>query len=235
MQKYLSITFMSLFIFLGYAQASSFKSRALVVVIDLAEQASKHKILYRLETNRANKRIIKYLSKSYSKIIILDKKEATKNNFLNSLKELALDKNIETIDSIVYLHGKNDKYTTGPSICFVQDLLCTNIYSLAKQILAIPNLQHKLRALYSDACWGEQHLNGWLESGFKVAAGSRGVDSNHSTDLKRFMKKWSKGASFSEAIDHANNTFFTKISDRLISDADSTKEILGDDSIVIGN
>lgn len=207
--------------------------RALLVVIDLAEEAAKLKPMYRAETKTAVKRIQRLTRGHYDRLIIHHRKEATRENFLRSLEELLNDPAVKTIDTIIYVHGKNAKYSNGPSLCFVGETPCTSVTELSVQVAALSNSQIKLRALYSDACWGKFHLDAWISAGYKVANGSVGVDSNHSLDLRRFLKKWVAGESFQTANNFANSARFTRVTDWLIENADSFKVIEGNVKIKI--
>jgi hypothetical protein len=144
-------------------------TRALVVVIDLAEQTSGSKILYKNETSVALKRIKKLTSGHYDSVIVHNRKKATREKFLQSLSLLLNDETVSTVDTIVYLHGKNDQYENGPSICFVGEPPCVSLKEISEQVAAIANSQKKLRALYSDACWGEAPhavmVGCWLSGG----------------------------------------------------------------------
>jgi hypothetical protein len=211
--------------------ASWADSKALVVVIDLAEQASGHKIMYKSETSVAVKAIKRLTKGHYDHVIIHHRFEATRANFLQSLEMLFSDPTVTTIDTIVYLHGKNGSYVNGPSVCFVGENPCVNVKDLAMQISLHPEAKNKLRFLYSDACWGRFHLDSWLLAGFKVASGSIGVDANQSVDLRRFLKHWMVGKTFSEAISFANRAPVTKLTDALIRKANSIKLTSGDGGI----
>jgi hypothetical protein len=208
-------------------------TRALVVVIDLAEQASGHKLLYKNETSVALKRIKKLTSGHYDTVIVHNRKEATRENFLQSLNLLLNDVTVSTVDTIVYLHGKNDQYENGPSICFVGETPCVALKEISEQVANLANSQKKLRALYSDACWGKLHMQSWLDAGYQVVNGSEGVDANKSLDLKRFLRLWVSGSSFDEATTYANEAKLTRITDRVIKNANSLKSVLGNKNIRI--
>lgn len=207
--------------------------RALLVVIDLAEEATKLKPMYRAETKTAVKRIQRLTQGHYDRLIIHHRKEATRENFLGSLDELLNDPSVRTIDTIIYVHGKNAQYSNGPSLCFVGETPCPSADEVSHQVAALAHSATKLRALYSDACWGKFHLDAWISAGFKVANGSVGVDSNHSLDLRRFLKKWVAGESFLDANNFANSARFTRVTDWLIEDADSLKVVQGNAEIKI--
>lgn len=218
-------------LFLLSFSASLFANeRALVVVIDLAEMAKKNKMLYKWETAKALHRIKKFTEGHYDHIIIHNRKEATKANFYQSLENLFQNPEVKTIDTIIYLHGQNDSYKTGASVCFVGDA-CSPMKDVAAEISAYPEAKTKLRMMYSDACWGTFHTKYWLEAGYKVANGSKGVDANKSADLKRFLKQWTNGASFEEAIEFANRAPITALTDFLLKDANSIKTVVGDGKI----
>src|SRR5690606_37949102 len=129
----------------------------------------------------------------------------------------------------------NETYKNGPSLCFVDGEECINTRELADEIIKIPNLNNKLRAVYSDACWGTTHMEAWLEAGYKIVSGSRGVDSNRSTDLKRFLQRWTKGENFGDSIDHANGSIMSDIMDAVIKNGNSHKDILGNSKITINS
>ncbi len=213
--------------------AASARSRGLIIVIDLAEEATKHKLLYKTETKAAVQRIKRITKGSYDQTIILHRQKATKVNFVNSVELMLKDQNIEMMDVIIYVHGKNESYVNGPSICFVGDSPCTSMQELSQTLSTFENSKSKLRALYSDACWGRSHLKSWIDAGFKVANGSRGVDSNHSLDLRRFLTFWVEGKSFEDATHFANKALLTRLTDDIIKNADSFKEVIGVGQITI--
>jgi len=207
--------------------------RVLVVVIDLAEQASSYRHFYKMETHTALKKINRITKGHYDQVIVHNRKEATRFNFIKTLMTLLADSSVTTIDTIIYLHGKNEQYENGPSICFVGETPCVAAKDISAQIAIHPEAHAKLRALYSDACWGKLHMQSWLNAGYKVANGSSGVDANQSVDLGRFLRKWVTGTSFGEATAHANKALITRFTDWIIKDANSVKSILGDRDISI--
>ena len=107
---------------------------------------------------------------------------------------------------------------------------------LRDDILAIKgehsNSPKKLRMLYSDACYGALHMRDWVDAGYKVASGAPKEDMNWSTDLKKFMKGWKKGESFSKSIRRANRVLISPFLD-LISGGNSYKYVLGDTNYTI--
>ncbi|MBY0516118.1 MAG: hypothetical protein K2P81_04375 [Bacteriovoracaceae bacterium] len=231
MKMFISIFFM-LTTAISFASVSR-EQRALLAIVDLAEEASSTKWMYRLEGKAAVNRIERLIGESYSKKIIHKKKEATLENFLNSLKSLLGDESVQKIDVIIYIHGKNPDSPYGAAVCFV-GTACTPVDYLSTQIRNLsPENSHKLRMLYSDACWGQYHMNAWLDAGFRVVNGSLGVDANHSADLRRFLKQWSRGETYETGIEKANSFWLTPLVDRVIGEANSIKLMAGEIQLTI--
>ena len=196
--------------------------RELVAIVNLSilKNGAWH---YRYEENRAVKKILRDLGRSYGKIVLITGAGATHDSFLSAIDEAERDPTVKAVDSIVYLHGHPGEIGFVDTGFYPVDLL-------RDEILALPDSAvggRKLRALYSDACYGETHLSDWLRAGFRVAAGSVGTDSNWSLDLGKFMRAWRKGKSFGSAIDRANSVWATGIMD-WFEKGDSFKRTGGD-------
>ncbi len=209
------------------------EKRALLAIVDLAQEATRVPWLYRLEGAAAVRRIHRLAGPHYGRVVVHTKKAASEINFLTSLKALLRDPQTERIDVVIYVHGKNPTSPTGASICFV-GTPCSPMRELAAKIRKLsPENLGKLRMLYSDACWGQFHMDSWLLAGFRVVSGAEGVDANHSADLRRFLKAWGAGQSFSQALDKANAFWLTPLVDRLIGEADSFKLSAGETELTI--
>lgn len=228
------IFFLTLLIGFNLSRAAVPKhERALLAIVDLAEEAEKHKWLYRLEVNTAVKRIKRLSQDDYGSMVIHARKEATYKNFLSSLEMLLRDEKIQRIDLIIYVHGKNPGSPTGSSVCFV-GTPCTPMDQISGDIKEIVGDDgHKLRMVYSDACWGMFHMQPWIDAGFRVVSGARGVDANHSADLRKFLRAWGQGRSFEESIQIANKFWLTPVVDEIIRDADSVKLMKGEIGLTI--
>lgn len=207
------------------------ENRDLIAVVNLSRLAtSKFKLNYKLEESRAAMKIRRDLGRSYRRVTVFENGNATHANFLSALAAAEADPAVRAVDVIVYLHGHPG------AIGFVD----TGFYGtdrLRDEILAIPSPNGprptKLRALYSDACYGASHMADWLRAGFRVASGSDGVDGNWSLDLHRFMAAWRKGKTFGAAIGKANRVWVTPVMD-WIAGGDSHKETDGDVAFTIG-
>jgi hypothetical protein len=220
------LLFMVLTPLISFSEVLLPQNRSLIAVVDLVDHATSRKWLYRIEDTYAAK-LIKYKTrKNYKNVIILKKSEATLENFLKGLKSLANLAPNEPIDVIFYIHGLGDKSPTGPSLCFVGQP-CIPVKDVSEKIKEATS-HGRLGFLYSDACWGSQHMVDMLAAGFVVVAGSTKVDANNTSDLRRFLKLWNKGKSFKHAINFANRNMVGKIKDLLVKNAKSYKIVKGD-------
>lgn len=195
------------------------ENRDLIAVVNLSLLAKKHKAMYRYEESRAVMKIRHALSPYYRKIQIYSGREATLTNFLRAIQKSEADTQVKAIDAIIYLHGLPRE------IGFID----TGFYPtdrLRDDILA--ETPKKLRALYSDACYGESHLTDWIKAGFRVASGSIEMDTNWSLDLSRFMTSWKKDRTFGKGIRNANSVRRTDLTDWIIRNGNSFKETQGD-------
>jgi hypothetical protein len=206
------------------------QERALIGIVNLSIQAKHFKPLYKREEKRALKKILKNLGSSYGKITIFSDQDATRVNLLKAIEKYENDPAVRAIDTIIYIHGRNE------TLGFVDTPDYYPSAKLKDDILAIKNVRgespKKLRMLYSDACFGALHMKDWVGAGYRVAAGSPKEDNNWSMDLKKFMKGWRKGESFSHSIRRANRVIVTPLMD-LIMRGNSYKYVLGDTTVTL--
>ncbi len=204
------------------------EERDLIAIVNLSEKAAKYVALYKYEEKRAAKKIRRDLRKHYRKIHLFEKGEATRENLLRAILEAENDPAVKATDVIIYVHGV-------PSMVgFVDGYYSSSL--LAADILRLETAEggapRKLRALYSDACYGETHNSDWLKAGFLAVSGSLGVDSNWSVDLRNFMRNWRRGGNFEEGVHRANSVWTGGLTDRII-DGNSRKIMDGEGSITI--
>jgi hypothetical protein len=58
--------------------------------------------------------------------------------------------------------------------------------------------------VFSTACFGQTHLNAWIDGGFRVASGSRGIYADSALSFPVFLGAWSAGVGFAQAVQAAN-------------------------------
>ena len=185
--------------------------RDLVAIVNLSLLRDS-KLHYRYEEARATMKIERDLGHAYRKIHYLTGHAATHDGFLAALADAENDPAVQAIDVIVYLHGHPGEVGFVDTGFYPMDRLRDEILALSSAGTG----GGKLRALYSDACYGETHMADWLRAGFRAVSGSVGTDANWSLDLNRFMNAWRKGKTFGTAIDRANSVWATKLMDRAV-------------------
>ena len=229
--------FFSLLFFMGGAfsalsalAAVQVSQRDLIAVISVSHFGSSALgMFFKAEEKKALKRTLDYATGNYRNVKIFYREEATLQNFLNAIQESELDPAVTDIDAVVYLHG--DVGIMG----FVDEPNFVASEEVAKKILALKANGHsptKLRALYSDACFGDTHSADLIHAGFRVVAGGAGTDTNKSADYGRFMEQWTAGESFRASIQYANEAWITSVSDRL-EGGDSDKIVTGNGNLSI--
>jgi len=207
--------------FVSSAKASLItkENRDLIAVVNLSLIAKKHQAMYRYEESRAVMKIKHDLAPYYRKTHIYSGIGATRANLLKAIQESEIDPEVKAVDTIIYVHGLPGE------LGFID----TGFYPTSRlrdEILY--ESPKKLRALYSDACYGESHLADWIKAGYRVASGSIEMDTNWSVDLSRFMAAWRKDRTFGKGIREANSVRRTKLTDWLIRKGNSFKETQGD-------
>ena len=180
--------------------------RVLIAVVNLHSMTHKkglYPILYRGEDSLARKTILHFSQSAYSNVVLLTGEDASLERFKDVVRDFETDSSIKAIDVVFYLHGHDAKIYGRPELCFYStDKNCIPSASLPNEFRDF----RKLRALYSDACFGSEQNQDLLSSGFKVVAGSTLEDDNLMLDLKRFLKSWTRGRDFQSSINYANST-----------------------------
>jgi hypothetical protein len=142
----------------------------------------------------------------YRRVYALTGDEATATNFVDRLAELAADPQIEAIDVLISLHGEER------SLWFVEGAIAV---SELADLLAAKQIEHKLRLLYSTACYGANHATDFVRAGFDVASGAVAVNANSFHDYPLQLLYWTTGSPYKAALDAGNNELLTRISDRV--------------------
>jgi len=208
--------------------------RALVAVVDLHQMTSKtgfYQWAYQREEAGAARLIERYSNQAYAQTEILTGDRASFEDFKLALNRFVQDPRVRAIDVILYLHGHSARDYPEPEICFVSpDRHCLPTRRLKEELKGFS----KLRMLYSDACHGSEQMQDWLDAGFRAVDGSKDVDTNFYSDLKRFLKAWIHGEAYSRAIDFANQGRVGRSLDQLLGGV-SFKLMDGDPSLRIGD
>jgi len=137
------------------------------------------------------------LGDKYSRIEVLSNSNATKQKFLDKLQIVGSRSTVLAIDVLIFTHG------TRKSLIFYKTEGDHNhkvtIETFKKEISDL-NISSKLRLLYSTACFGSSHNQGFIEAGFKTAIGAIGVNTNSGIELPIALSMWGLGNKISTAI-----------------------------------
>jgi hypothetical protein len=211
------------------------QNRALIVFLNMytADRGWLLDRWYLNETITSARSIERNARRHYGKIIWLYRNQAQYALLRSTLLELEQDANIQTVDAIVYVHGEPERLNFVESVDSrgkpIDHFL--NVSFIQEDLKSLQLT--KLRALFSDACYSAFHRDEWLAVGFKVASGAIGIDNNQGRDVSLFLKSWTSGATFRQAIARANRELTYRLFDRTSRNGNSFKVWMGDAQVKI--
>lgn len=140
----------------------------------------------------------------YKKFHQLTGNDATFDNFIDKLASIG-SSSAKAIDVSLNLHGYGDTDQSGDTS---NAKLSFNDKKVKMQLLESKisnlNLRHKLRFLYSSACFGSSHNRAFLKGGFSVASGAKLVNTNGELSYPAFLQNWVSGKSYKKCIAAGN-------------------------------
>ncbi|WP_141735007.1 hypothetical protein [Oligoflexus tunisiensis] len=213
------------------AESVPITKRDLLVVSNLETHGKKEfKWLYRFLDVMSVSLAEQKLKDSYRHIYVLAADKASLANFTNSLESITQDPDLAALDVFIHLHGAPDR------LWFQDRLIQTE--TLGTEIQSIVSHPSKLRALYSTACYGKSHAEGFLNAGFSVVNGAEKVNTNSPHDYPAFMNAWKSGATFDAAQEDGNSpewiAFYDSIAQAAgFDDVGSYKVVEGDGQMTI--
>jgi hypothetical protein len=200
------------------------EERALLVVTNLATGGVLNfQKLYEWFDTNAIKVAKGLLEPKYRLVETLTDADVTSANFIDRLKSLAADPQTKAVDVILVLHALPDILVFDDGRIPIEDL---------RDQIKAEGLKHRLRLLYSTACFGASHAPHFVEAGFRVASGAIGSNTNGPYDYPTQLYNWGKGETYRLAVSRGSNWIFMAIHDEIaealgFDDVDSTKEIAG--------
>ena len=144
------------------------------------------------------------LRKDYHKIHDLSKRKATFANFINHIETIARKPEVRALDVIIVLHGQRDK------LHFSDGNVSS---STIKKKLEAEDLSHRLRLLYSTACYGATHAQDFVDAGFRTASGAEGICANGPYDLPAQLYCWKENNTYKSVVKAGNNEIALKSHD----------------------
>ena len=170
--------------------------RALIVISQLTKGVDQdQRWLYRFIESSGRSVVESTLKDDYADYVTLYDQSATKANLLNTVRAIGAKPTIKEIDLVVMLHGSHN------SLVF-HDAACNT--SALKTDIASLNLAHKLRMVYSTACYGDSHSDDFVSAGFSAAIGAVAVNANAAVELPVFLNLWSWNWRLRDALGQQN-------------------------------
>ncbi len=198
--------------------------RVLLVVANLSTggEPKLQKLYEWLDENAIN--VAKLMMKPHYRLIdTLSGDDVTSTNFVNRIKSLAQDPQTKVLDVFLSLHGLQDALYFDDGAIKSSDL---------GNRLQAANLKHRLRLLYSTACYGANHAPDFVRAGFRVASGAKGVCANGPYDYPTQLYRWGQGNTYKSVVKAGNHPIGLVTHDTVaralgFDDVDSEKIIEG--------
>jgi len=170
--------------------------RDLFVVANLSDGGDpRFQLLYQwLDTNAVSLAWV-LMRAHYRRIEALTGSNVTSSAFVDRISELALDPQIQALDVFLILHGSKGRLHFDDGTIASSEL---------KTQLQAANLQHRLRLLYSTACYGATHAEDFVNAGFRVASGAIGVNTNGPVDYPIQLHEWSQNKRYKTVVNAGN-------------------------------
>jgi len=158
------------------------------------------------------------LKNTYKKMIVCNAKSAS---ITEIKREVELLPQHESLDIILNVHG-----------------LKTGIFLFENEFIPISTFcelfkQHKLRLVYSTACYGKYHLQEWANVKAKSAIGAAAVNGNALTEYPFFLYYWKKEHFSEVALQKSSFIKLNQLQDIIarkifgFKEVNSSKTILG--------
>ena len=182
-----------------------------------------------------------FLVPNYRMVHVVKGKDATLAALTAKLNAAASSQAVKAVDLIFVTHGLNEQVEFADVTRSIDDVKQAIVAALSASDRA------KLRVVFSTACFGATHRDGWIASGFRVASGSKGVYADSGTSFPAFLTAWSTGQSFSAAVKAANDSDQLRLQDKeavsvmksfgtpdkFLNDVDSVRVVKGNGELTV--
>jgi hypothetical protein len=171
---------------------------ALVFIADLSQGDAAQRAFYDFVEFGAEALAHINLDPNYGAVTYVKGAATTRARLSDELDRITNRSTVKAVDLIFVTHGLDSK------VLFANGKVSmTTVRNDILSKLTI-NQRKKLRAVFSTACFGSSHRTAWLQSGFKVASGSRKIYADSAVSYAPFLVAWANGATFSQAVALAN-------------------------------
>jgi hypothetical protein len=201
--------------------------RGLILFSEFSNTSDQYKVLYEF-AEKSGITLALAIRLQYNKFVILSGQNADSHDFVNALKSMAAEPNVDEIDVIMHMHGN-------PHQMYFNNTKSST--ELASEIQKL-RIGSKLRMFYTTACYGSTHAEDMITAGFSCAAGAVGVNANSPVEYPEFLTLWSTGTSFRECIEKSRNRnlsapFENKATQMGFHDVNSDKKVYGNGNLKI--
>lgn len=173
--------------------------RVLVQLITLPPGRPAERSLYRAIEWGADWWARVLLRGAYRQRMLLRGEAATVSTMVDALVQATAQPDVRAVDLSIHPHGTTERLVLADGLVDVGDI--------ARQVrAAVAEVQrHRLRAVFSTACYGASHLDAWLQAGFVVATGARGIYADGATSVPVMFRTWAAGRSAEQCVTSCND------------------------------
>lgn len=151
---------------------------------------------------------------NYGTVRVLRNANATLASFRANARALALNPNIDAIDVILALHGKDRKLKWADGSVNMEDTVAfMNAAGSATELQIRSAVRRKLRIVYNTSCFGASHRSMLLTIGFDAVVGSIGVNANAEAEYPSFLAQWNLGQTFGGSFAATNTPVALAVTD----------------------
>ena len=172
--------------------------RVLVQLITLPPTRASEGSLYRSIEWGAERSAHVFLRRSYRDRVLLRGGEARPGALVDALDQATADPAVLAVDLAIHPHGTSRRLLLedGP---VSMEALVTRVRDRLDAAR-----RRRLRAVFSTACFGMAHADGWLRAGFATAVGARGIYADGLTSVPSMFRGWARGRTVEQCVESAN-------------------------------
>jgi hypothetical protein len=217
MKKTIGFLFLLLIVTTTQAFAAVPASRRALIIINELDSTGIQELapLYStLETLTIGLPALPVIRNNYGVLRVLRNSSATLAMFRATARQLAANPNIDAIDVILALHGKDRKLKWADGSVNMEDTVAfMNAAGNASEFQIRSAVRRKLRMVYNTSCFGASHRSMLLTIGFDAVVGSIGVNANAEAEYPNFLAQWNLGQTFGGSFAATNTPVALAVTD----------------------
>ena len=183
--------------------------RVLVQLVTLPPGRPAERSLYRAVEWGADWWARVLLRGAYRQRLLLRGEAATVSTLVAALAEATAGPGVRAVDLAIHPHGTTERLVLADGLVDVGEI-AGQVHAAVEE-----SGRHRLRAVFSTACHGANHLEAWLRTGFVVATGARGIYADGATSVPVMFRTWAAGRSAEQCVTSSNDDPTRHVQDRL--------------------